>query len=141
MANVTGGCLCGDVRFTSSQKPLSARICWCRTCRYFAAGNGTVNVVFPTDGFEVTGDMADFVSAADSGSRMHRRFCKTCGTQLFSEAESRPHLIIVRAGALDDQSLVAPTAHIWTREAPDWACLDPDLERIEGQPPAPPPPT
>ena len=29
---------------------------------------------------------------------MHRRFCPSCGTHLFSEAESRPHLVIVRNG-------------------------------------------
>jgi len=26
-------------------------------------------------------------------------------------------------------------ATIWTRQAPSWACFDPDLPEIEGQPP------
>jgi hypothetical protein len=41
----------------------------------------------------------------------------------------------VRAGALDDPNLAAPTAIIWSASAPAWACFDPDLPRIEGQPP------
>jgi hypothetical protein len=83
----------------------------------------------------VEGALTDYVSIADSGNRMHRRFCPTCGTHLFSAAESRPHLIFVRVGALDDPELVRPVATIWTASAPSWACIDPDLPRVEGQPP------
>ncbi len=67
---------------------------------------------------------------------MHRRFCARCGTDVFSEAEERPTVIFVRAGSLDDPNLAAPTATIWPQSAPNWACFDPDLPRIEGQPPA-----
>ena len=49
---------------------------------------------------------------------MHRRFCARCGTPLFSEAEPRPHQIIVRAGTLDDPGLAKPVAIIWTKSAP-----------------------
>jgi hypothetical protein len=139
MAEITGQCLCGAVTYKATSRPLSARYCWCRTCRYLAAGNATVNVVFESDGFEISGAMSDFVSIADSGNVMHRRFCTACGTHLFSEAEARPHLIVVRAGTLDDQSLVEPASNIWLSEAPAWARPDDRLEAIDGQPPAPPP--
>ena len=66
---------------------------------------------------------------------MHRRFCAHCGTQLFSEAEERPHLIIVRNGALDDTGLAKPDATIWTAAAPEWAWIDEDLPQHRGQPP------
>lgn len=139
MAKISGRCLCGAVTFTSTAEPASARLCWCRTCRYLAAGNATVNVVFSSDGFDIQGNLTDYESTADSGNKMHRRFCASCGTHMFSEAEARPHLIIVRAGVLDDQSIVKPSTNIWAGAAPDWACMDSALERIEGQPPAPKP--
>ena len=66
---------------------------------------------------------------------MHRRFCSACGTPLFSEAEPRPQVIFVRVGTLDDPSLGAPAALIWTKSAPAYACFDPALPKIEGQPP------
>ncbi|HXQ10601.1 MAG TPA: GFA family protein [Caulobacteraceae bacterium] len=114
---------------------MRTRTCWCRLCQALGGGSATVNVCFPTEGFAITGETADYVSLADSGARMHRRFCPRCGTPLFSEAEPRPHLIFVRAGALKDREIAAPTATIWTSEAPSWACIDPDIPRVEGQPP------
>jgi len=65
------------------------------------------------------------------------RFCPKCGTQLFSEAEARPHLIFVRAGTLDNREVARPAATIWTSQAPTWASIDPSLPCIAEQlPPA-----
>ena len=111
------------------------RLCWCRLCQYLAAGNATVNVVFPSEAITIEGSLADYRSTADSGNVMHRRFCPKCGTQLFSAAESRPHLIIVRNGALDDTELTSPGATIWTAQAPEWAWIDESLPQHAGQPP------
>jgi len=132
---ITGGCLCGQVRFRITAKPIAMRLCWCRLCQYLAAGNATVNVVFPSDAISVEGELTDYRSVADSGNVMHRRFCPKCGTQLFSEAEARPHLVIVRNGALDDTALTTPGATIWTAQAPEWAWIDAALPRHAGQPP------
>lgn len=132
---IAGGCLCGAVRYETAAEPLTTRICWCRVCQYFATGNAAVSVCFPSAGFSVTGETRDYVSVADSGNRMHRRFCTVCGTHLFSEAELRPQLIFVRAGSLDDPDLAKPAATIWTSRAPAWACMDESLPKFDGQPP------
>ena len=132
---ITGKCLCGAVRWESSEAPIVTRWCWCRECQYLGAGSGTVNTAFRTATFTVTGKTSDYVSIADSGNRMHRRFCPTCATPLFSEAEARPHLIFVRAGTFDDPNLAKPAMTIWTASAPSWACIDADLPQVEKQPP------
>ena len=129
-----GGCLCGAVRFRVEAEPVRVRACWCRLCQYLAAGNATINVVFPTDAVTITGDTRDFISTADSGNRMHRRFCPHCGTQISSAAEERPHLIILRAGTLDEPGRIRPAHTIWTKAAPHWALIDPDIPHDEGQP-------
>lgn len=132
---ITGGCLCGAVRWESLEPPIVTRVCWCRDCQYIGAGSGTVNACFRTATFAVTGKTADYSSAADSGNRMHRRFCPTCGTSLFSEAEARPHLIFVRVGTFDDPNLADPAMTIWTSSAPRWAAIDAELPKVEKQPP------
>lgn len=137
MANteITGGCLCKAVRYRMTAAPMATRVCWCRVCQYLGAGSGTVNVCFPTNAMTIEGETRDYRSLADSGNVMHRRFCPACGTTLFSEAESRPHLIFVRAGTLDDPEIARPGATIWTSQAPSWACIDESLPKNERQPP------
>lgn len=129
----TGGCLCGAVRFVADAEPLAVRTCWCRLCQYLGAGTATVNVCFPADRVTVTGDVRWHGSVADSGNAMQRGFCAACGTPLFSNAEARPHLTFVRAGALDDPSIAAPQATIWAGMAPPWACIDLSIPRYDAQ--------
>lgn len=131
---LTGGCLCGAVRYTSDKAPIAARACWCRVCQHLAMGNASINIIMPTEGFEITGETRAYESVADSGSQMRRSFCPTCGTHLFSEAKSRPDVMVVRVGTLDDPEIGAPTSIIWTGSAPSWACLDPNLPTVDGQP-------
>lgn len=133
---IAGGCLCRAVRFEiNADAPLGARYCWCRVCQYLGAGTGAVSAAFRKESVTVSGPLTDHVIQADSGAVMHRRFCSQCGTPIFSEAEQRPEVIFVRAGAFDDPNLAPPSAIIWDKSAPAWACFDPDLPRIEGQPP------
>lgn len=127
------GCLCGQVRITIDAEPIAARMCWCRLCQYLSGGSATVNVAFPSDTVTTEGKLSWHASTADSGTPMRRGFCPECGTPVFSLAESRPHLTFIRAGALDDPSLIAPQAIIWTSAAPEWAHLDPDLPHYPAQ--------
>ena len=133
--SITGGCLCGAVRYEISAQPIMARMCYCRVCQYFACGNAAVNVAFPSAAVTLTGTLKDYVSTADSGAEMHRRFCPECGVHLTTAAASRPEILMIRTGTLDDPSLITPTAAIWTDSAPRWACIDPALARIARQPP------
>jgi hypothetical protein len=94
-----------------------------------------VNACFHTASFVVHGKTTDYPSLAASGNRMHRRFCPSCGTSLFSEAEARPHLIFVRVGTFDDPGAAQPAMTIWTSSAPPWACFDAELPQVEKQPP------
>ena len=134
---ITGGCLCGQLRYKiAAEAPIAARVCWCRVCQYLGAGSGTANALFASDAVTITGNRKAYTSTADSGAVMHRSFCPDCGTPVFSEAEPRPHHIIVRVGTLDDPGIGEPAATIWARSAPGWACIDEALPRYEG--PAPP---
>ena len=135
---ITGGCLCGAVRFSIDAEPMLTRVCWCRLCQHIGAGSATVNVVFPAGTLAIEGPVTDYVCAAESGNTMHRRFCPTCGSHLFNAPEQRADLVIIRAGALDDPNLANPGVTIWTSEAPRWACFDPDLPQTSHQPLPPP---
>ncbi len=136
MTERTGGCLCGQVRYRVTGEPVIARLCWCRDCQHIS-GNGTANAMFPSAAIEVTGTLSEIIGAADSGNQVRRRFCATCGCHVFAESTGRTDFTVVRLGTLDDPSTIKPIANIWAGSAPQWACLDPALARIEAQP-APP---
>jgi hypothetical protein len=123
------------VRYEIGAAPITTRVCWCKVCQHIGAGGATVNVCFPSSAAQIHGQLRDYVSTADSGNVMHRRFCGECGVHLFSEAEVRPHLIWVRAGTLDDAELAKPTATIWVSSAPSWACIDERLPQFAAQAP------
>jgi hypothetical protein len=141
VSRIEGGCACGAVRWVATAEPLDVRTCWCRLCRHYAAGNGAVNLAFQVADVTVTGELRDHAVLADSGRHMHRRFCPQCGVHVTSSAEERPHLVILRAGTLDDPARYAPRANIWVDSAPAWAHIDPALPRFGGQPPPPVPKT
>lgn len=132
----TGACLCGHIRYRVRGEPLGARVCWCRDCQRIAA-NGTVSAVFPADALEVTGEPAEYLRPGGSGNTVRRRFCPRCGCHLFADTAAYGGVVVVRIGTLDDPSSIEPKANIWSSSAPAWACLDPELLRVEKQP-APP---
>ncbi|WP_372012971.1 GFA family protein [Pseudoxanthomonas sp. 10H] len=130
----TGGCRCGAIRYTLSAPPLATRLCWCRDCQYWALGNAAVNIVVPRAAVATRGSPCHFDSTAESGNRMRRSFCGTCGTQLFSESSGNLQNMVIRVGTLDDAGGIVPTAVIWTDSAPAWATLDPALAAFPRQP-------
>ncbi|UAK26295.1 GFA family protein [Sphingomonas nostoxanthinifaciens] len=132
---LAGGCLCGAVRFASDARPITVRHCWCRDCQHVSGGAGTINVFLPSDTVMVEGAVRWFDSVADSGTPLSRGFCATCGSPLFTQSHARRHLIGIRVGAFDDPAPHAPAMAIWTISAPDWATIDPELPRVERQPP------
>jgi hypothetical protein len=134
---VTGGCLCGAVRYRIEAEPIATRTCWCRACQFIAAGSATVNVVFPSATVAIEGALVEHVTKADSGNRVHRRFCAKCGTPVTTQSEARPHLLSVRAGTLDDTERGKPELTIWISAAPSWAPIDPRIPSEAKQPPPP----
>ncbi|MBV8504143.1 MAG: GFA family protein [Paucibacter sp.] len=138
MSERTGGCLCGQVRFRLTAEPLASRICWCRDCQHIA-GNGTVNAIFPASAIEITGGTSAFVSTAESGNQVTRRFCPQCGCHLFADSSGRPGFSVVRVGTLDDPSSIKPSVNMWSASAPSWACLDASIQAVERQPVPPQP--
>jgi hypothetical protein len=87
----------------------------------------------------MTGELRDYPIVAASGNHMHRRFCPQCGVNVTSEAAERPHLLVIRAGTLDEPQRFRPAANIWVSEAPAWAQIDATLPQFPGQPPPPQP--
>lgn len=136
-APYTGRCACGAVTTTIAEEPLGVRLCYCRQCQQIAAGGATTNAIFRSDGMELDGRLGTHSFTAASGNTLTQHFCPQCGTPVYGQSSARMHLRSIRLGFLDEDHGLKPDTIIWTEEAPDWAVLDPDLDRYPQQ--APPP--
>ena len=102
---ITGGCLCGAVRYEAKSAPRATRVCWCRLCQKLGAGSGTVNLVFRSEDVQIDGELTTYTCTADSGTVMTRGFCGICGTPVTTQGDTRKHQIVLRAGTLDDAEI------------------------------------
>ena len=66
------------------------------------------------------GQVRTYWVEGDSGGRVGRQFCETCGSPLFSEIAASPQILGVKVGSLDDSSGFTVQADIWTESAPPW---------------------
>ena len=91
MTPMTGGCLCGAVRYESTGEPGFALLCHCRDCQRQSGSAFAAGWRVPAAGFRVTqGEPKLYVRAADSGNQITRAFCPDCGTMLFLRVSARP---------------------------------------------------
>lgn len=117
---LTGGCRCGALRYECAAEPVVSLICHCRDCQR-ASGAGAVPLIaVPKDALKMTGEARYFETVSDSGHRVHRGFCPTCGSRVCAATELAPDLITVLAGSLDDPSMFAPGMHVYTERAHAW---------------------
>ena len=133
--SLTGGCLCGAIRYTVNQPVTQLRACHCTHCQKSSGAAGTVNAVLRSTAFQITkGTPRRFDAKADSGRTLHRFFCGDCGSPIYSQRETNPGMVVVRAGTLDSGEGMKITANIWTKSARPWAYIDPASEQNPGQP-------
>lgn len=116
---MTGGCLCGKVRYELSAPALFGGFCYCTDCRKTASSH-TASLAVPAAAFKMTGPVKVYSSRGDSGGMVDRSFCAECGTHLLAGGESRREVLMLKAGTLDDPELFRPMASIYVSRAPSW---------------------
>jgi hypothetical protein len=120
MADVTGGCLCGRVRYTLTGDPAFSGLCHCRNCQRYTGSSFEPVVAYPANAVAVQGELKTYQDTGDSGKAVFRRFCPNCGSGVLAEAEMMPGTIIVLAGTLDDLSTYQPAMEIYCSSAQPW---------------------
>lgn len=130
---MTGGCLCGKVRYKIEGQPLMQAVCHCRNCQKQAGSAWSMIAGVPEAALEVTGTVKTYEDHGDSGGAVLRQFCPDCGSPLFSRVGSAPGLVFVKAGTLDDTSTFQPQVQVWTRSKQHWVDLG-DLPGFETNP-------
>ena len=122
---IHGRCLCGHVvyEYTGSIGP--ANYCHCDDCRRCTGSAFSVGVRFDLTEFRITaGSPRAFTKRGDSGNELTRHFCPECGSPIFTSSPRHPDRVYVKAGTLDDPTIVVPTGQNWTQSAVPWSHID-----------------
>ena len=136
MPSISGGCLCGAIRYASTAEPVLTAFCHCRACQKTGGGGYSVNVAVPSASLRVDGEPLNYRAEGTSGLPVERRFCPGCGSSLFTVAHAFAGLTFVKAGSLDDASWIEPTLHIWCDSAQPWDRLPEGATCVAKNPPA-----
>jgi len=120
MANITGGCLCGHVRYTVSGEPAFSGLCHCRNCQRSTGSAFQTVMGFPSAAVAIQGDLHTYEDKGDSGKSVYRRFCPNCGSGIVHEVEVMPGMTMILGGSLDDPSQFAPVMEIYCDSAQPW---------------------
>lgn len=121
---VSGGCLCGAVRYTLTGPTLYCTQCCCIDCQK-ATGTGHTTIIgIHRDQLAVTGTPKIYSTHGDTGGRVSRHFCGDCGGRLYTSGDLPGSIVMVQAGSLDDPNVVSPTMVIYTKDAPNWDRFD-----------------
>ncbi|MBV9587669.1 MAG: GFA family protein, partial [Alphaproteobacteria bacterium] len=112
---LTGGCLCGALRYEISEAPLMAYACHCTDCQHLTSSAFSLGITVRDRAFRLTqGEPRLLQKIADSGRAVTRWVCPECSCWLTSSPQpaAAPGETIrrVRAGTLDDTSWLQPTA-------------------------------
>lgn len=125
---LTGGCLCGQVRYAYRGEVGPSIYCHCNDCRRITGSAFNVGVRFEHAQFTLTaGTTKGFTKQADSGNELTRHFCANCGSPLYSSAPRNRSFIYVKAGTVDDPTLIEPASQSWVTSKVKWADIDDSL--------------
>lgn len=133
---ITGGCMCGAVRYESHGDPVVGAMCYCRDCQR-SSGTAMASVLLvPKATFKFTkGDVKYYEVTADSGNKVNRGFCANCGSPILSALAGMPDMLAIKAGSLDEPNKFTPGVNIYMSSAPDWAPVLADITRFDKMPP------
>lgn len=112
---MTGGCLCGAVRYRTPEIKTDVAVCHCGMCRRWAGG--------PLAGVHFKGEISfrgeKFIGTWRASDWGERGFCKRCGTTLFWRLQDRSETVLA-AGTFDRQDKFVMTNQIFIDQKPDF---------------------
>ena len=128
---ITGGCLCGAIRYELSEPPIEVGICHCRTCQKSSGSAFETGAEFLRSAFRFTKGEPKLYR---SSSIMDKGFCPNCGSLLFDQylvraPGSNPDTIWIQVGTLDNPEAVSIEFHYGVESQLPWVHFDDDLPR------------
>lgn len=127
MNDVTGGCLCGAVKFTASGMSADYHVCHCSKCRRWSSGP-----MFAAGAAEVRFEGRENLKLYDSSEWAARGFCASCGSHVCFYYKPADRYIL-SIGACDDETRFRLAGEIFVDEKPESYAFAGDHPRKTGE--------
>jgi hypothetical protein len=132
---LTGGCLCGGVRFEVDAPLVVASYCHCTRCQRRTGTASSVQARIAPGSLTVTRG-EELVRAYEPPDGFAKMFCGTCGSALWSRSRDDPEVMSVRLGVFDADPGIRPSWHQFVAYAAPWQAIPDDgLPRHPERPP------
>jgi hypothetical protein len=125
---VTGGCLCGAIRYEADQPPFDAGYCHCRMCQKNLGGLFGAWVFFNLADFRFTSNEPAWYQSSAS---VKRGFCPDCGSPIIYQPEN-VDFATIWIGTLDEPSEFEPRSHSYTESKIPWVDIHTNLPETRG---------
>lgn len=123
---VTGGCLCGSIRFELSQEPYAVGYCHCDMCKKALGSVLGVFASFRRDAFKFTRGAPKICKSSNVAERA---FCPECGTPIYMRYLHDRDLGIM-VGSLDHPEKWPPNLyHYCSDRMVPWLKIEDGLRR------------
>jgi hypothetical protein len=138
MNPITGTCLCGEVAFEVTERPIRFIYCHCRSCQKSTGSVHAANLAFPPGSLRWTHgeDLIELFVETRENPGFPRRFCKRCGAPVPKLSRNR-QFWVVPSGSLDSDPGMMPQANIYWAEHAPWYVSADNLPKNEGSLPKP----
>jgi len=129
---LTGGCLCGAVRFEVSRPLVTANYCHCTRCQRRTGTAASAQAVIEPGSLRIV-QGEELVRAFRPADGWAKLFCQECGSALFSQSQADPEQMTIRMSAFDSDPGIRPQARYHVGTAAAWEPIPDDgLPRHEG---------
>ncbi len=127
--SITGGCLCGEVRYQISEPAMETLYCHCRMCQRFSGAQMFAGTTFPSGALRFTQGEPKYYRSSPIGER---GFCVNCGSSLTYRPLMRKwsDWIEICTASLDNPEDFPPTYHLGVESQMPWLNIHDDLPRI-----------
>ncbi len=127
--NVTGGCLCGKVRYEAQVFLKSAFYCHCRICQKSSGQPAEITVPIKAGTLVFTNSKPKYYVSSQHGQR---GFCGECGSRIVWQAlqPENDWLTNIDVGSLDNPADVKPSNHIFVDTRLPWYIIDEQLPQF-----------
>jgi len=122
---LTGGCLCGGVRFEVTEPLMRASYCHCTRCRRRSGAAASAQARVPPGALRLLSG-EELIRCWQPESGFAKCFCSECGSQLWSRDPDDPDVISVRLGAFDDDPGIRPEWRQFVAYAAPWEPIPDD---------------